>query len=822
MINYRAGRILRAALLATSAAGATAAAATPFNINAQPARSGLQVFAQQANIQILAPAVSLDDTRTNSVKGDFDTRAALRRLIAGARLRVKSDNGHTIVIASADPPLVQPVALRVVAQVQTDGGLTATQQPPVAAQGLGEIVVTAQHVKENLQKIPIAMSVYNAAALRENAVTDIAGLSAIAPDINFSSNQGSPTITIRGISSFDVTENGDPAITVNFDGFYLNRPYSLDAAMYDIERVEVLRGPQGTLNGRNSVGGAINIVTAKPTNELAGYASIQAGDYNALSTEGMINIPISEGLQIRSSFLTNNHDGYRHNAPQPDADDADSKSGRVSVAFQPFDHFRGLLTFELTKEGGVGDAVENISYMYTPDSALIHDLPPGINSKTFTTATAPNLDLTDEQLRYNFVYSFTWFDLTALGGYDYTQWHHNTDFSSTANNPAIQTFSQNEFPKTVNAELRATSRTSGPFQWQAGLFYFHENSTVLSYQATPLAGGALDKFLAFNYRTHSASRAAYAQASYNLTDTLKITGGVRYTHDIKGEKGYYGDLTVGPSTYVYDDGRSSSSKVTYHAAIDYDATPSNLLYAKFDTGYKAGGFNFGAASYAPETLTSYEIGSKNRFLNQAIQLNIAAFYSNFANQQVGTYVYLPNGFANAYTENAGASRVYGVETDLIAKIPVIGTFSASVNYLHARYTDFMSIADPSDPSLAGQNVQLAGNRVPQSPTWSAAIGLEHQWHILRGTVTGRVQTKIQSSSNFSFYNYNDTAQGAYTMSDLFLSYAPNEGRWKVSAFMKNVENSQPFATAQENAYAFAYSYQFYPPRTFGVRLEKSW
>lgn len=811
-----------------------------FNIPDQAAVSAIPEFAREAGVQIIVPADAVEGKHAHSLKGNYLIREGLDRLIAGLGVEVRHDDGHTIVLGNAqsvgvpsgndrlaDNRAIRPVKFTPAPQTAstpqgarsapaTDAGSSANPDPG------NDIIVTAQHVKENLQKTPIAMSVYTGTALRENAVTGIAGLSAIAPDINFSSNQGSPTITIRGISSFDVTENGDPAVTVNFDGFYLNRPYSLNAAMYDIERVEVLRGPQGTLNGRNSVGGAINLVTAKPVDELKGYTSLSVGNYNAISSEGMINIPISDGLQVRASFLTDNHDGYRHNAPQPNADDSDSKSGRLSVAFQPSSNFHGLVTFEIAKEGGFGDAVENISYMYTPAGALIHDLPSGINSKTFTTATAPSLDLTEKQVRYNLVYSLPGFDLTALGGYDETSWHHNTDFSSVANAPQIQTFSQNEFPKTVNAELRATSRTSSPFQWQAGLFYFGEHSTVESYQATPLVGGGLDKFLAFIYKTHSASKAAYVQASYKITDALKITAGTRYTTDIKAESGYYGDLTVGPSTYVYADGRSSSSKVTYHAAVDYDATASNFLYAKVDTGYKAGGFNFGAPSYAPETLISYEIGSKNRFFDRALQLNIAAFYSNFTNQQVGTYVYLPNGFANAYTENAGASRVYGVETDLIAKIPVIGTFTANIDYLHARYTDFVSIADPSDPALTGLNVQLKGNRVPQSPTLSLQLALEHQWHVLKGVLTGRVQTKYQSASNFSFYNYADTAQGAYTMSNLFLSYAPQHGDWKLSAYVKNVENSQPFSTAQENAYAFAYSYQFYPPRTFGFRLEKSW
>jgi iron complex outermembrane receptor protein len=244
-----------------------------------------------------------------------------------------------------------------------------------------------------------------------------------------------------------------------------------------------------------------------------------------------------------------------------------------------------------------------------------------------------------------------------------------------------------------------------------------------------------------------------------------------------------------------------------------------------DTGYKAGGFNFGGAPYNPETVTSYEVGSKNRFFDDTLQWNSAAFFENDTAQQVQTYAFLSNGLPEALTENAGKSRIYGVESDVIDKVPVLGTLNATVDYLHARYTDFLSVADPSDPKATG-NVQLAGNTPPQAPTWSAALGLEHGWPAFDGTITGRIQTKIQSSENFSFYNYPDTEQRGYQMSDMFLSYAPTAegpaGHWKVTAYVKNFTNSAVFSTAQEDEYAYAYTYQWFPPRTYGLRFETSW
>jgi iron complex outermembrane recepter protein len=703
---------------------------------------------------------------------------------------------------------------------------TAADAPASGTDALQEIVVTAQHKEEDVQSTPIAMSVYTGDAVKENNIVDIASLSTFAPDVNFSTSQGSPIVTVRGVSSLDVTENGDPAVAIDTDGFYVNRPYGLNATIYDIDRIEVLRGPQGTLNGRNAVGGAINIITAQPTNTFAAYTSISYGNYNALNLEGMVNLPISDTVQLRAAFLSVSHDGYRNNSPQPDADDADNKSARIEVAFEPIENFRGLVTVQFTKEGGLGDSLQNIPYIYTSTGALVHNQPPGINPYTFPIATLPSLSMDDRLTRFNFTYDLGSVMLTALGGYDHMEWHHATDESSTVNVPPVNTFVQNEYPNTFNGELRAASKGDGPFQWQVGTFYFQEHSHLVSFNGAPTVDGTYNQYFGFVYRTKSHSAAGYAQASYLLTSDLKLTAGVRYTSDFKGETGYYGDLAAGPSSgYAYQAGSSSSTKTTYHLALDYNATAKNLLYAKVDTGYKAGGFNFGGAPYNPETVTAYEVGSKNRFFDDTLQWNSAAFFENDTAQQVQTYAFLPNGLPEALTENAGKSRIWGVETDFIYKVPYLGTLNTTVDYLHARYIDFLSVADPSDPTAHG-NVQLAGHTPPQAPTWSAQVGLEHHWPAFDGTVTGRIQTKIQSSSNFSFYNFPDTEQGGYTMSDAFLSYAPAGGstgaHWKVTAYVKNLENSAVFSTAQEDQYAYAYTYQWFPPRTYGLRLETSW
>jgi len=727
--------------------------------------------------------------------------------------------------------LVQGASLLVLASGVASAASAQTQPQaaaPPAPTALAEVVVTAQHVKENVQKTPIAMSVYNSAALKNVGITSINSLSAIAPDLNFSVTEGEPVLTVRGVSSRDVTENGDPAVTVSTDGFYMNRAYSLDAAMYDLERVELLRGPQGTLSGRNSVGGALDIVTAKPTPNFGAYGSVEAGAYNELNVQGMVNLPINDEVQVRASFLSEYHDGYRNNGPEKNADAANNKSGRIEVAFEPTNDFKGLITYQHTSEGGPGDDEENIPFTYA-NGTLVHSMPAGVNATKFPLYTPESLNLQEDAIRFNFTYDAGGLEYALLGGYDHTQWHHSTDQSNPWSTPSVYGFQQNEYPDTVNAEFRVTSKSNGPFQWQAGLFFFAEDSHLNAEDAAPVAGGSPNDFFGFVYSTQTRSEAGYVQASYQFTDKLKLTGGFRYTNDYKEESGYDGDISAGIKYGGPNTTSESSSQPTYHLALDYDLTKVNMLYAKFDTGYKAGGFNLGIGTYKPENITAYEIGSKNRFLDNSLQVNLALFYNDYTNQQVSSYVALSPTNLSAVTElteNAGASTMYGAEAQITYKMPTIGTLDVSIDYLHARYTNFLSAPDPSNTPPGGTasttDVQLAGNTPPQSPTWSFSAGLEHSWDVYGGTLTGRIQTKAETSSNFSFYNYADTEQKPYTMSDIFVSYAPAGGHWKVTGFVKNVENSMVFSNAQENLYAYSYTYAFEPPRTFGGRLEYTW
>lgn len=737
-----------------------------------------------------------------------------------ARPRGRSGTAKADLVAGLRGHLLSGGALLCALPLMSLPGQAWAQAANPGATTLEEVVVTAQHRKENAQTTPIAMSVYGGDALSRAGVTNIAALAVVAPDVSLTTSEGQSVITIRGISSRDTTENGDPAVTVNVDGFYMNRAYGLSANLYDIDRIEVLRGPQGTLNGRNSVGGAINIVTAKPVDHFAAETSLQYGNYSSLELRGMVNVPLGDQVQVRTAFLSASNNGYLDNTPQARGDRQDDKSARVQIAFQPVTHLTGLITAQYTNQQGTGDILQYIPFIYTATGALDHDLPPGINSRKFPLGAQPFMRMNSVQVRAQLAYDFGGVEVTAITGYDHTNYAQGVDQTLAGVTTTAYQWKPTQKPDTYNGEIRIASKTSAPFQWQVGGFYFSEKANLVSGDVAALPGGGYNEYFGFVYGTKQRSEAGYAQASYQLTPKLKLTGGVRYTHDYKHEAGYFGDLTGGV-VYGRGEGSDASSKATIHLAADYALTPWNMLYAKYDTGYKAGGFNLGGSAYDPETVKGYEIGSKNRFLDNTLQLNLAAFDYDYTKQQVANYATLSTGQPVQLTQNAGASRIYGAEADLTYKLPAIGTLDLSASYLHARYTDFLSIASPSDPKASG-NVQLAGNRPPQAPTWSFGLGLEHGWDVPGGTLTGRIQSKAQSASYFSFYNFADTRQKAYAMSDAFLTYQPAADHWKVSAYVRNLTDEVVFKDAEESQYAGAYGYEFFPPRTYGVRLEYSW
>lgn len=699
---------------------------------------------------------------------------------------------------------------------------TAAAQSAPGDATLTEVVVTAERFTSTESKTPISMEVLNQNDLATKGIIDFVTLSQQDPSINFDSGNGNGFFTVRGISG---TGGIGPAIPIAFDGFFYNLPYIFNNVLYDMDRVEVLRGPQGTLFGRNASGGLINVVTSNPTHAFGGYGEITFGNYNALNTEGAINLPFSDRLQFRASFATAQHSGYRRLIYGGVADDEDAKSGRAKLAWQPTDDWDILLSFQSTHVGGAGTADNIFLLPADANNFPTHAAIPLTRAvaEQYDVAFSSIIQLDDSLYQLHATYKALPLDMsvTYLGGLDSLRYVHTTpttgiNVGNTGVPTTVELLSEQD-PITQNHELRLASGTGKAITWQTGLYYFLSTQANNDSHFRDFAAPGSPDFVSFPYRTKQESKAAYGQADYHIGD-VSISGGLRYTNDYVDQ---FDKLSPGDGIFPALSA-AKYSKWTWHAGADWTIEDRHLIYAKVDTGYRAGAFNLFVPAdptqpsvvepYKPETVTAYEVGSKNRFLDDHLSLNGDAFYMKYAGEQLPE-----SNQGGVITVNAASTKIYGLEGQGVFLVEPLGRADLNVTLLHARFGNQIFV------NAIGQTYNIGGNQLTQAPEISATLGLEHGWPLLDGRFTFRVETKYQSGQYFDFYNFPDSHQGAYTMSSAHLLFNARDDRWQTDLFIRNIENKLVISDESESysppiSMPGTYNVGFQAPRTYGVRI----
>ena len=685
-----------------------------------------------------------------------------------------------------------------------DAGPDSAAAADTASEGLGDIVVTATKRETSAQSTPIAMTVATGEELSKAGVADVNAISNIAPTVNIAQNNANTMITIRGVSSRDYSETGDPAVAVSVDNFYLQRGFALNAAMFDVERIEVLRGPQGTLYGRNATAGAVNIATIKPTDDWKLDAAAEIGNYGTLNFDVGATVPVSDTLSFRFAGTRKTHEGYRDNPGLKDGDDGNVTGGRVHALWTPTSRLSILVTGEMTRVDGVGAVSKGIPYADVNDDGSL-DIG---SSKKFELNNQGYTHIRTKAVRTAISYDMDFATLSFFGGYQKSTLNRDND--QDGGTTYTYGFQQNEGVKDQNYELRLSSNNKTGFTWQVGGYFFKETDALDTFfQVHGDAGTTPFNFYTFDYDVGSKSKAVFAQVAYDLTDQLKAEAGIRYTKDNKSQVGYNNIA----GTYSTLDNHYSGDQITWHFGLNYQATPDNLIYAKVDKGYKAGGYTTNN-SFGPETIIAYEVGTKNRFFNNALQVNLSAFlydYSDLQTQQEDPETAL------VYTLNAGKARVKGAELETMWLVTPDTKIDANVAWLDAKYTDFCEVTADTCPAAS----DLSGNRLVQAPEWTLSAGIQHDFHLLGGTLTPRVQTRYQTKTYFTFYNTAAEQMGAYWKSDAQITYTPDNGPFSITAYVRNIENKTILTANAEAGYAGGYLLQFAPPRTYGARLSYS-
>ncbi|WP_242129020.1 TonB-dependent receptor [Sphingobium sp. Sx8-8] len=726
-------------------------------------------------------------------------------------------------------------ALLASAMIMSMPALAADEQAQAPQEaGYGDIIVTANRTQSLASKTPVALTAVTGEALIKAGVVNPTQLGDQVPNLSIDRANGLQ-ITIRGVTSSDGTEKGDPSAAFMIDGIYIARPQVQEVSFFDVERVEVLRGPQGTLFGRNTTAGLVNILTNKPKLGVTeGSVDLSYGNYDSRQATGVINLPVGEKVALRFAANYEQRDSFLRTGP------------RFTTSLDPFRKnisLRGSALFDL----GRGQLVLRGDYSWIK-GVTTNSLPTGQFFANFNTPGVDPLYIgngsTDSRMTLNIPFSGplqrdnrTWgaqgdldYDLgpvtvNYLGSY--RSFHRVEDgVGYLAGAIAIPNTYAGSFWQTSH-ELRLVTNGDGPLKAQAGAYYFKEKSAIGFYllgllSPTPGTTGYVYGFP--QDPTIAESYAFFGQATYSLTDRLRLTGGIRYSHDLKSRIGAIvrcGTLACDASTDTRtpNAARRNFARTTWRAGIDYDLNDRSLLYGVVATGYKAGGFNDGceagtgagctlpaaALYYEPETLTSYEVGLKTRFANNAVRLNLSAFHYDYDGIQLSQAVTINNAPFQV-TTNAAKAKVDGVEAEGVIEPVRNSRFDASVTWLNARYTDYQPSA----------TIDWSGKKLDRSPEWVFSAGYTQTFDLANGgNIQAGARTRVSDSFRLAALGtLNQFRVPGYSKTDVTLTYNAPGDRWYVQAFGKNLENSIVVTTASTGAFG---TVQVADPRTYGVR-----
>jgi iron complex outermembrane recepter protein len=719
--------------------------------------------------------------------------------------------------------------------------------PPAAPEadngGIADIVVTARRRSENLRDVPVAVTAFSAASLDARAVSNVAGLANFAPNVELNSgnpNGGSTALQafIRGVGQSDYLFPNDPGVGLYVDGVYISRTVGGLLDLADVEQIEILRGPQGVLYGKNTIGGAINVSTRLPDGETRGAIEAITGRFNRSDVKGYVTFPISDTLSGKVSGAYIHRNGYgRQVLTGRQLGDDNRFITNAALRWQPSAGLDFILRgdFTRTDQGGQAGTLGRLYAFDVPLEALYKGvLVPILNGQLGLPAGSQLDGRYISANRFDSFGTAPTFDKSRIWGVSLTS---NIDLNDTVALKSITAFRHlkaeiardtDHTPYTlVSTNTRDKQRQfSQEFQlagatadkrlnWLLGLYYLKEhaedfNTVGILSGTLPVFGFELD--LTPQNTIDVTSTAAFAHASFALTDKLSVSGGLRWSRDQKT----YDQLhfrTVTRAIVVDRTLERAWSAVTYKGSIDYKPTDDALLYASVSRGFKSGGWSprpnsaaDGQIPFNPEFLLTWELGAKTEWFDRRLILNAALFTSTYSNIQLS--VLQPSGNSISINVlNAGEARVRGFELEAIAR-PIKGLdLSATLSHLDGKYTKLG--AGVTDVTLT--------TPLREAPPWSATLGAQYRFEVgsggflsLRGDATykGRVLKDFGASEKIfapSYWLY--SARLAYT--------APDD-QFEVALFGTNLSDARYISNAQQVS-AFGYNEVYYGrPREWGL------
>jgi iron complex outermembrane recepter protein len=722
---------------------------------------------------------------------------------------------------------------------------------------LEEITVTAQKRAENLQKVPIAMEVISSEQISDLGKTNLDDILTNAANVVINRASDGLRVSIRGLADVNTTLNGQsvsmPMVAVNTDGVMSNRK-DTGSGLFDVDRVEVLYGPQSTMYSSNSPGGIVNVVTANPKlDTYAGSGLIEIGNYNLLHMEGVMNVPLSSKLAIRTAYSTSSHDGYLSNG----AGDQDTKSGRLRALYQANDKISIVITGEMSKsfDHGYGNVVpfdtQDGNWWPVADNGTATKgdkvTDPWYSDDTLGKGSAVNT----KRLSGNINWDMGIGTLTVVPSYSTRT--GESDVIITTGSGVTEESRRAQITREKSLEMRMASSSNFFFKWIVGATYYDSNDyqAGLDYYMDGTAVGSFSNSL-----MHEDLKAAFANVTYPVTDRFRVSAGYRYSWDNLYDHLY--ETKGSTNTPGYENKDDSNQAPDYSLGVEYDLGGNSMEYAKYATSYKmqgmAGGTPPGMTTTTPpvEKIKSFEIGSKNRLFENKLQLNASIYYTDYKNYTafisktawesfgdpetsilyVGDFDFDPNSL------NYGEGVMYGVELKTSYVLTSQDMLDLSVSYEKSKWTDLTfdyyypygpstSVGGPDAVStdivdnsvlVPLDTINYNGKAMMMTPPWNINFTYSHSFNFWNGSsLKAQISERYKSSYSLTWVDsdYPMNYQEASHKTDLSGTYTHSDGKWNFSAYVKNLENY-----AEKTGYMAGAVNQMTvgDPRTYGAVL----
>ncbi len=686
-----------------------------------------------------------------------------------------------------------------------------------------EIIVTAQKREQNLNDVSVAVTVFTGDDIREQRLGQPVDLAAQTPNLNINETFGNSitNVSIRGLGLNDYAVNNNPAAGIYIDEVYLVSPAMLTFQLFDMERVEVLKGPQGTLYGRNTTAGAVRFISRKPTEEFEGYLSADYGRYDHFILEGAIGGQVAEGLTGRVAVQTSQrNDGFQLNrATGGKVGEIDRSAWRGLLNWQPSEDLDVLLNVH-------GGFDKSDTLLVKVDNALT-PVDDGV-ADPFSSSAGNDTELDNENYGVSLTINWDLSDdltLTSVTGYEDYERSHDEDRDGTTLVQLDGLFLNNI--EQVSQELRLTY-VRDDYALIGGVFYGNDDVSTRdifdSSDLLPLFGPAFAtaKAIGNEYAQEADSYAIFGHAEWQLHEDWKFIAGLRYTEEDKEFKEAFTFLQVGEDrteiqVFPPVSNDYSVSNLSGKAGIDYTGFENALLYASFSRGFKSGNFQ-GQLTFNPadlqafdkELVTAYEIGAKTQLLNNSLQFNVSAFFYDYEGVQIYGPIFQSVVGPLFGITNAGDAEVYGAEFDLLWKAAAGLDIRLGLGLLDTEITDSFV------PNVT------EGSKLPNSPDVNFNAGVKYQWQLTPALVADiMLDTSYKDDVSYDIVNQPmETLEDGYWITNARAGITAANGRWGVHLWGRNITDEVYRTQVLTSSVGFGENYGL--PATYGISVDLNW